>query len=86
MVFWLNLLGIIFELPTALAQFILDIDFTVNIDAVGYYTGYIIGMFLDANNDFPSDTHEVTVGAKQLVVELTDGQTIEVNLTVALIS
>jgi hypothetical protein len=43
-------------------------------------------LFLDANNDFPSDTHEVTVGAKQLVVELTDGQTIEVNLTVALIS
>ena len=47
MVFWLSFLGIIFELPTAFAQFILDADFTVNIDAVGYYTGYIIGMFID---------------------------------------
>lgn len=43
----LSLLGIIFELPTAFAQFILDTDFTVNIDAVGYYTGYIIGMFIN---------------------------------------
>jgi predicted double-glycine peptidase len=47
MVFWLSLLGIIFELPTAFAQFVLDADFTVNIDAVGYYTGYSIGMFID---------------------------------------
>jgi hypothetical protein len=40
-------------------------------------------LFLDANNDFPADTFEVTTGSKQQVVELEDGQVIEIDLTVA---
>ena len=40
-------------------------------------------LFLDANNDFPSDAFEVTTGSKQQVVELADDQVIEIDLTVA---
>lgn len=37
-------------------------------------------LFLDANLDFPIDTYHVVEGAKQLVVELVNNETIEVNI------
>lgn len=39
-------------------------------------------LFLDANNDFPSDSYTVTVGSKELVVELVNDETVEVNITI----
>jgi hypothetical protein len=37
-------------------------------------------LFLDANLDFPIDTYQVVEGAKQLVVELVNNETVEVNI------
>ncbi|MEZ4854680.1 hypothetical protein [Flavobacterium sp.] len=37
-------------------------------------------LFLDANLDFPIDTYQVIEGAKQLVVELVNNETVEVNI------
>lgn len=42
-------------------------------------------LLLDAENDFPADTYQVTEGSKELMVELQDDQTVEINLTVALL-
>lgn len=42
-------------------------------------------LLLDAENDFPADTYQVTKGSKELMVELQDDQTVEINLTVALL-
>ena len=37
-------------------------------------------LFLDANLDFPIETYQVIEGAKQMVVELVNGETVEVNI------
>ncbi|WP_146193388.1 hypothetical protein [Flavobacterium sediminis] len=42
-------------------------------------------LLLDAENDFPTDTYQVTEGSKEQVVELQDDQTVEINITVELL-
>lgn len=42
-------------------------------------------LLLDVENDFPADTYQVIEGSKELVVELQDDQTVEINLAVALL-
>ena len=42
-------------------------------------------LLLDAENDFPADTYQVIEGSKELMVELQDDQTVEINLAVALL-
>lgn len=39
-------------------------------------------LFLDANLDFPSDSYTVTEGSKEMVVELVNDETVEVNITI----
>ncbi|MGV7106002.1 hypothetical protein [Flavobacterium sp. U410] len=42
-------------------------------------------LLLDAENDFPTDTYQVTEGSKEQVVELQDDQTVEINIVVELL-
>ncbi len=42
-------------------------------------------LLLDVENDFPADTYQVIEGSKELMVELQDDQTVEINLAVALL-
>ncbi|MCO6174713.1 hypothetical protein NHF50_06610 [Flavobacterium sp. NRK F10] len=42
-------------------------------------------LLLDAENDFPTDTYQVTEGSKEQVVELQDDQTVEINIMVELL-
>ncbi|WP_417558509.1 carboxypeptidase-like regulatory domain-containing protein [Mesoflavibacter zeaxanthinifaciens] len=43
-------------------------------------------LLLDADNDFPSDTYQVSSGSKEQVVELADDQTVQVDLTIDIIA
>ncbi|MDR6968500.1 hypothetical protein J2X31_002523 [Flavobacterium arsenatis] len=47
MVFFIELQQILFVLPFVFALFVWNADLSVPVDALGYYTGFIIGMLVD---------------------------------------